>query len=233
MIKIKNNNKGFTLAEVLITLVIIGVIAAMTIPTLINKTNNQDFVGKFKKNYSVISNAINAAQSENGLLTYWDWSDRASGFANIENFILPHLQVAENCKNTTTCTPDYNWKKLNGNDWFNFKTNTSQYKVVLNDGSAVVFYPVPSCTENYKPCIEIHADTNGSKGPNREGRDIFSYYVYPYTNDIVAGGVRTSYDISSNTWNLRDKSEIDTDCSTGAGFYCGAKIILEGYKMNY
>ena len=40
---------GFTLAEVLITLVIIGVIAAMTIPTLMNNTNSQEFRSAFKK----------------------------------------------------------------------------------------------------------------------------------------------------------------------------------------
>ncbi len=45
----KKYSCGFTLAEVLITLVIIGVIAALTLPSLINKTNNQETVSKLKK----------------------------------------------------------------------------------------------------------------------------------------------------------------------------------------
>ncbi len=49
--------KGFTLAEVLITLVIIGVIAAITIPPLMNKTNEQDTVVAVKKAYSILSQA--------------------------------------------------------------------------------------------------------------------------------------------------------------------------------
>ena len=58
--------RGFTLAEVLITLVIIGFIAAMTIPTLINKTNNQEYVSKLKKAYSTLSQATNRIITEEG-----------------------------------------------------------------------------------------------------------------------------------------------------------------------
>ena len=48
---------GFTLAEVLITLVIIGVIAAMTVPTLMNNTNAQEFRSALKKAISVANQA--------------------------------------------------------------------------------------------------------------------------------------------------------------------------------
>ena len=49
---------GFTLAEVLITLVIIGVIAAMTIPTLMNNTNSQEYRTGIKKAISMLNQAI-------------------------------------------------------------------------------------------------------------------------------------------------------------------------------
>ena len=49
--------KGFTLAEVLITLGIIGVVAAMTMPTLINNINNKQNIAALKKAYSLISQA--------------------------------------------------------------------------------------------------------------------------------------------------------------------------------
>ena len=57
--------RGFTLAEVLITLVIIGVIAAMTIPTLINKTNNQEYVSRLIKTYSTLSQGLNSIWQKN------------------------------------------------------------------------------------------------------------------------------------------------------------------------
>ena len=56
--------KGFTLAEVLITLGIIGVVAAMTIPTLIQNTNSVKFVTQFKKSISTLSQAGLMAQAQ-------------------------------------------------------------------------------------------------------------------------------------------------------------------------
>ena len=55
----EGNKSAFTLAEVLITLVIIGVIAAITVPTLINKTNKQEYGSKLKKAYSTLSQVTN------------------------------------------------------------------------------------------------------------------------------------------------------------------------------
>lgn len=56
--------KGFTLAEVLITLGIIGVVAAMTIPTLIQNTNSVKFASQFKKSVSTLSQAALMAQAQ-------------------------------------------------------------------------------------------------------------------------------------------------------------------------
>ena len=61
-----NLKNGFTLAEVLITLVIIGVIAALTIPALMNKTNEQETVVAVKKAYSVLGQAYQRVIAENG-----------------------------------------------------------------------------------------------------------------------------------------------------------------------
>ncbi|MDD3237319.1 MAG: prepilin-type N-terminal cleavage/methylation domain-containing protein [Candidatus Gastranaerophilales bacterium] len=58
--------KAFTLAEVLITLVIIGVIAAITIPSLLNKTNQQEYRVGAKKAYSVLSQAAQHYYADTG-----------------------------------------------------------------------------------------------------------------------------------------------------------------------
>lgn len=64
----KKNKYGFTLAEVLITLVIIGVISAMTIPTIIQNTQKQEYYARLKKNYSVIINALKLGQVQEGMI---------------------------------------------------------------------------------------------------------------------------------------------------------------------
>lgn len=63
--------KAFTLAEVLITLGIIGVVAALTIPSLIQKHREQVAVAKVKKAYSTISQAYLMAIAENGTVDNW------------------------------------------------------------------------------------------------------------------------------------------------------------------
>ena len=57
------NKRAFTLAEVLITLVIIGVIAAITVPTLVNSYTQQTYISALKKNYSVLSNAFKLSRN--------------------------------------------------------------------------------------------------------------------------------------------------------------------------
>ena len=64
MTKTNGSRKGFTLAEVLITLGIIGVVAAMTIPTLIQNTNSVKFATQFKKDISTLSQAALMAQAQ-------------------------------------------------------------------------------------------------------------------------------------------------------------------------
>ncbi|MBR6163646.1 type II secretion system protein [bacterium] len=87
---------AFTLAEVLITLVIIGVIAAITVPTLMNKTNNQEYVSKLKKAYSTLSQATNLIIAEEGTPRA-DKGGWAKDADNVYNLYKKHLNNAKEC----------------------------------------------------------------------------------------------------------------------------------------
>lgn len=67
--------KAFTLAEVLVTLGIIGVVAAMTMPTLINNTGNEKYVAKLKKVQSLLGQATINAVEEHGMIQDWGFRD--------------------------------------------------------------------------------------------------------------------------------------------------------------
>lgn len=84
---------GFTLAEVLITLGIIGIIAAMTIPNLVKKWEERAIISKYKKMYSTLANAYYMAVADNGNPEHWALSDRASLLKIFE----PYLNVTERC----------------------------------------------------------------------------------------------------------------------------------------
>ena len=82
-------NKAFTLAEVLITLTIIGVIAAITIPNLMKKWEEAHTVSAVKEAYAILNNAFKSMISEEGYLTDWAWPE--SGFGDSRfNFEFPN-----------------------------------------------------------------------------------------------------------------------------------------------
>lgn len=87
--------KAFTLAEVLITLGIIGVVAAMTLPTLIQKKTNIEIETKLKKIYSVMNQAILMSEIDNGPKEYWPQSCNASTCESYyKTYILSYLKTS-------------------------------------------------------------------------------------------------------------------------------------------
>ena len=76
-------DKWFTLAEILITLGIIGVVAAITIPSLMTAHKKHVTGAKLKKSVSTLNQAIKLSESENGELETWDKSLDQEEFINI------------------------------------------------------------------------------------------------------------------------------------------------------
>ena len=166
---------GFTLAEVLITLVIIGVIAAMTVPTLMNNTNSQEFRSALKKAISSINQAIEREYAVDGN-TLGDIDSSKL----LDDVFKQNLQVIDD---------SYSISKgdLNGKSAF-----------VTADGMFFVidtFTPDTCDFENEKVCGSIYVDVIGEKGPNKKTttsahpRDI--YFIQLYNQRAVAGDEAT------------------------------------------
>ncbi len=180
--KFSSFKSAFTLAEVLITLAIIGVVAAFTIPTLIQKYQEQAWITGTKKFYNVMSRAVQMAVLDNGLPETWDLS-------NPENMIkplMPYLKITEYCtsKNGKVC---YNNMVYNKNGTFYEGigkyllngTNKDRPALRLNDGTVVsVLVQSTDCNNlNLGICGEYYADINGEKGPNIDGKDVFFFVL--------------------------------------------------------
>jgi len=84
----KNKKKGFTLAEVLITLGIIGVVAAMTLPTIVANYQKQATVGKIKKFYTNMNQVYLRAQADNGEYSTWSYNNVEDYY---NKYIKPYL----------------------------------------------------------------------------------------------------------------------------------------------
>lgn len=82
--------KAFTLAEVLITLGIIGIVAALTLPTLIQSNKNLEVEAKLKKFYSIMNQAISLSELDNGPYEYWPAPCNES--ANCEEYLAKYIK---------------------------------------------------------------------------------------------------------------------------------------------
>ena len=237
--KIMNNiyKYGFTLAEVLITLAIVGVIATMTLPGLINKTNNAEAVVGVKKAYMILSQAAYMIKAENGGNMAAAFSKVTSnsdheGFANI---FIPKLHIQKNCgtnqSSISGCFTEYNYKNLingSGSGPYFGKTTTAYSTILTSDGMSYAFnIESKDCDnnsiENGYPknvCGYVYVDINGpNKGSATAGRDLFMFYITNYKNGIIPAGIYPAYLSYCKSASM-------------AGYLCTAGIVQEG-AMNY
>ena len=213
--------KGFTLAEVLITLAIIGVVAALTIPTVMANYNKKAQYTSFMKMYNTITNTLALAESENGTPNSWTYNS-SEPYATAEKYIYPYLKIAGKCDssdNSNVCSIPYDFKSISGEDFSDLFQQFSKW-VLLQDGTMISLYATGG---NALTNFIILFDTNGKKGPNIIGRDFF---VLNY-----------SYNGLKNEWGFLTTGDLgpencDPNSSSSDGSGCAAKLIQEG-KMSY
>lgn len=172
---------GFTLAEVLITLGVIGIVAAMTIPTMMQKTNDSKTVSKLKKGYSALKSAVDLTIQDQGTPDNW-FDPAAPGFdktstENMLNYL--NLRYTKNCGTTAGCGPDGSYKYVGGNGWTPFKVDTNIGKAMLADGSILyALFWSATCTYSFASsgwCGSYYLDINGMTPPNQIGVDTFEF----------------------------------------------------------
>ena len=84
-------SRAFTLAEVLTTISIIGIVAALTLPALIQKRTNVEVESKLKKIYSVMNQAILLSEQDNGPKEYWPRTC-SNCEEHYNKYIIPYLK---------------------------------------------------------------------------------------------------------------------------------------------
>lgn len=178
--------KGFTLAEVLITLGIIGVVAAIVIPTILNNSQDTQLKSAFKKSYSSINQALINALKENDGVTYACYSDKNYNFTTSEcttfwAALKGQLRINKEYKGAVDGIniPDYTGIDLisaQGGQNVNsacvggkVSAKVSKEAWALSDGSMLISYNTKMQTDG----MFFILDTNGMKKPNKWGYDIF------------------------------------------------------------
>ena len=238
---------GFTLAEVLITLTIIGVIAAITIPNLVNKWQNYSMAVKFQKTYSVLEHAISKTNLEMGI-NDTEWIATKNWQTRFLNTLVSHLKVKKTCSGECSISNKILPRKYLNNEIvtklqsYNFCDYT-YVTFVLEDGTAI--YPSLSGGDGFTiwtraqgaeigsaTNVVFLVDVNGYDHlPNKIGRDIYLIGYAPNTQYLYQHAAPASK-VRQGFFPI-GIGDISDDCVPGGkGLTCAKKIIIDK-KLDY
>jgi len=225
---VKKVKQAFTLAEMLIVIVIIGVIAAIVTPIIVSNANKVKFVSGLQKANNTFANVVNHAQSDSPMES-WNYNQGTEEF--VKEYILPRLNVVENCGMAETgCFAE----SYNANNLGATTIDNTYYKVMLTDGVAVGIKVLEGCTDdNPSQCIDFIVDVNGKEKPNTWGRDLYNFEGLANLNAIVPFGTFASYDPNTKKWTFAEDGDAAAKCPSQDERYCALRVINDGWEINY
>ena len=206
------NKQGFTLSEILITLGVIGVVAAITLPTVIKNYQKAQTVNRLKETYSLLSQAFTRAISDHDTPKNWDYGNNNTDFF-VENYLAPYIKII----NKSTSAPEH--YTISGGKLTDIAYENRPHYYLAN-GVELTLSPYVSDVN----VIFIFADLNGKKLPNRLGKDCFFFQINKNSNNLSSSKFLVFHGISQSI------SLIESDCKS-RGAVCGAWIMREGWKM--
>lgn len=217
-----NKKQAFTLAEVLITLAIIGVIAALTIPTVVRNYQKHQTVVRLKKTYSALANTTNLAIAQNGPITGWEVENNKSDeFA--DKYLIPYLKVSKRCYSTESGCPS-GYTRLDGAPGTYLNSNA---KFFLADGAFIVVAAFVKTQDDYLMGARVIIDTNGDKKPNIMGRDVFFFTYYLNGSENLRG----KFIPYGNQQSKRESIKTSNCSKDNDGYGCAALIMRDGWKI--
>ena len=249
--------QGFTLAEVLITLGLLGVVAAITLPALFNNVEKHKWENGLKAAYNIMTNGFAEMMAEEGVDNLKDtalWRECGSGdgptnmscsskhFKKYFNVVLEEGGIPAGMKlydiqNTdvtnrldmheTTRYTLSNNISLNAIFYNGADKSRSQCNAIKEKGGSV-------CTAS----ASIYVDVNGNKKPNTVGKDIYYFDVDNYGKVYPMGGLdETLYhknDATEADWKSTCNGKpLPASCSGYDSLDLTARVVEDGYRINY
>lgn len=210
-----NKYLGFTLSEVMITIVMVGVIASLTVTNIGSSLHQKARTAEFRTAYALLSGALNSTIVDNGhafacytcpsqddiqkyALTIDDQlcsEEHGHDFVECDNFetkFLNNLHATYSCLNNPVaegCIPEAYQTRANRsglNECFNSNYNSGRAYILEN---SMIIFPEPNVNNFSKFAMDI----NGKKGPNIWGQDIFTFAIVPSEQNPVGENVIPSF----------------------------------------
>ena len=215
-----HRKNGFTLAETLITLGIIGIIAAIKIPNLITSHQKKVTVTKLQKSISILNQAYR--------LSYEDVGEPGDAFelgceTYFKTYWEPYIKGVTLCNNSNCAYKDgvSHPKGTTQGMGGDYKDNILCPFLTMDETLYIVFTG-STAEDKTVPSSTIAVDINGNKkGPNRFGKDFFYLSRLEEGKGVVPMG------------NTLSTDTIMSNCSeSGSGFYCAERIKRAGWQID-
>lgn len=246
--------KGFTLAETLITLAVIGVVASLTIPNLVTANNKKLYASALASNVTNVENVLstiilnekvnyldetelynaNSAVKAAGVLgKYIDITAYGTDANSIENFsgYRESIKGLSGNNDTNTMNEGYFFKLKNG----------ALINFVKKNYADTLYVQMPDFSNQglQKQIYTLTIDINGQEKPNKCGRDIFKYAVDQSGKLYPFGGKNFALYADAGKWDYHDGNSavgngICCSCQEGSwGWGCAGRLADNGYVMDY
>ena len=244
--------KAFTMLEAIVTVIIVGIVAALTLPTLSKNINNEINCSQLGKNINLIQNGIaemmqyaqnkseDATAIQNlGAIQVKDLFTNPPEGESLNSYMADgqrlfsitggFLNVSEAINYDINAITDYSGNPVDENilsDCQTYQFNKNKAVIIFQSISNVV-----ENTDDNDVITRILIDTNGNATPNRIGNDIFLFGLTNSGHMVPAGSDAYNNNIFGE--NINSYKE---DCQNGeinTGLSCSARVIADNWKIKY
>ena len=236
-----SSSRAFTLAEVLVTLGIIGVVSAMTVPTLMQNHQRKTYVTQLHKVYNEMQQAFLQEITDKNALNL-----KEAGLTTDEavvNFMKKRFKVIQDCEDKfEPCFAD-EYSSMDGSERGSLVNGTrNPYSSCYTIASGASICLGELSTENEEQLSgALYVDINGQKGPNVGGRDMFTmrYYndgsidVYRVTPECRVNSASCVGSCGSEPKEIRENRFNGVCVISNAGDDCIGKLLNDNWEMNY
>ena len=205
--------KALTIGELLVTMSIIGVIAALVLPSFMKDYHKKIYTSKLKKTYEILENAINQACTDNNVSYLAQTQYSKTGKANQQEFLNKYFKKAS-ANATFPFAATYKVINTGASGGSGIESDSAYAKLASGEAIALSCSPYTYNGTTKQECI-ISVDINSTDGPNIGGRDFFRFRIDTTNNKIM----------SHNT---------SSDCGNDQyGHGCFTKILENNWTMDY
>lgn len=244
--------KAFTLAEIVIVIAVLGIVAMLTIPPMVERYKNQGYAAQVKKFYAGFNEVLTNLTNDTGCignLACTGLFSSAGSDATLGDAIVKYFKIYKNCGTSTAvdCFSANINSEFDGTNLVGFNPNSDGYKFRTADNSSIYLKSDKNdCNVNYstgktmqmsKFCGTVIVDIDGpTRGTNTFGADVFWFWITNGKGPLLYpwGGMDDNY-LGVNRWWRDPSSQAVRYCYSGnkQGLACAGRMMEEAWQMTY